>query len=260
MSSLCASTDFGIAGAWLAEYLLESLDAGVVVCDRSARIVQWNAAAARLVGLTEEELAGRRFGDSSWDVSRVDGSCLTERDNPVRVVLDTGEQATAEVLGVRRLDGSRGWVSVTALPVFGPDREVRSALASIVDVTAKINLQRTSVETMLWARSTFEHSLSAHLVFDRQGRVRDWNRSLLRLVDRSDIELIDAHLTDLCDLDLEWVWHELDGAKQAIEGRTLVARGDEQIPVFGFMTRAEWPQVGQAVSAQFLPTVVPSRH
>lgn len=253
------STDFGVAGAWLAEYLLSSLDAGVVVCDRDGRIVQWNATAARLVGMAEEHLAGRRFADGSWKARRLDGSRLTARDNPVRTVFDTGERSTAEVIGVSRPDGTRAWVSVTALPVFGPDREVRSALASIVDVTARVDLQRTNVETMMWARTTFEHSLSAHLVFDRDGRVRDWNRSLLRLVDCSDLELLDARLADVCDLDLDWVWSELDGDRQAIEGRTLVARGGEQVPVFGFMTLADWPQVGRAVSAQFLAAAVQTR-
>jgi PAS domain S-box-containing protein len=259
VSSVYESTDFGIAGAWLAEYLLASLDAGVIVCDHGGRIVQWNATAAQLVGMREEDLAGRRFADGSWGARRLDGSRLTARDNPVRAVFDTGERSAPEVIGVTRPDGARGWISVSALPVFGPDRQVRAALASLVDVTAQVNLQRTNVETMVWARTTFEHSLSAHLVFDRDGRIRDWNRSLLRLVDCSDIELIDAHLADICDLDLEWVWGELDGERQAIEGRTLIDRGGEQIPVFGFLTLADWPQVGRAVSAQFL-AAVPSRH
>lgn len=255
MNGAHTSTEFGIGGAWLAEYTLRALDAGVLVCDGRGRIVQWNTAAARLVGLSEEQIAGRTFGQADWDVTRPDGARLCEDDSPVRRVLASGDVVEAEMVGVRRRGGARAWLALTALPVFGPDAAVRAALVSIVDVSSEINLQRTFVETMRWARSAFEQSLAAHVVFDRAGRVRDWNRSLVRLVERTDAELLDARLDDICDLDLDWIWRSLEsrGGTGAVEGRTRIVRpGREELPVAGFMVLADWPLAGRVVSAQFL--------
>ncbi|MFT4773503.1 MAG: PAS domain S-box-containing protein, partial [Ilumatobacter sp.] len=133
MTDVCSTTEFGIGGAWLAEYTLETLGAGVLYFDRQAEIVQWNVVAARLLGVTEELLAGRGIDDPRWQATRANGDRLSEDDNPVRLVLDSGESNSSECIAVLN-DGRMEWLRITALPIYGPGRQVRGVLASLVPV------------------------------------------------------------------------------------------------------------------------------
>jgi PAS domain S-box-containing protein len=94
------STDFGIGGAWLAEYTLTALGAGIVLFDAAGHATQWSSVAPGLLGLDDETLAGRALHDPALAAVWTDRRPLDDQDDPVQTVLRTGEPLVDVVIGV----------------------------------------------------------------------------------------------------------------------------------------------------------------
>ena len=260
--NVLSSTEFGIGGAWLAEYVLEAVDASVVLFDDTARIVQWNGRAPRVLQQSADELGGRRIGGEGWDVVDADGVRLACRGNPIWDVLVTGHPVAGVVLGVQRPDGTRSSLSLSALPVFNPSGQTRAVLASFSEFDPVDRSEQQAVHE----RWSFEYSLVAHLVVDGQGRVIDWNQRLLDMTGRTEFDVVDRTLDELCNVNLGWLWSALDQAEGApVEGHTWVTRVKQgELPVFGHFRFVDHPSVGRVVvvqlldSAEYVPPTPPS--
>lgn len=63
---------------------------GVFVQEASGNIVEANAAAQRILGVTREELVGRHMAEAPWRTLREDGSLLPPEERPATVCLNTG--------------------------------------------------------------------------------------------------------------------------------------------------------------------------
>lgn len=266
MHPVHTSTDFGIGGAWLAEYTLAALDAGIVFFDANGRASQWNERAAALLGVSEEQLAGRALADA--DLALVDGDRrpLNVASDPVRRVLRDGEAQQSCRVGIPDATDGLVWRTLSLLPVFGPDREPRAVLATVVPVHAPAASTVTtapaapatddgnSTEWQLAARSILKSAITASIVVDRRGNVVEWNDRFLEMTARGEVELIDAHLEDLCDVDLEWVWEQLaQRTDDWVQGTTWALRSDGvEVAVVGRFSQVEWPDVGDVVVIQLL--------
>ena len=262
MDAVHASIEFGLGGPWLAEYTLDALGAGVVMFDASARVSQWSAAAAVLFGVTEQQLAGRSLDDDGLGLVRADLQPLTASDDPVRAVLMTGRPENDVILGRPTGHGDMSWNSISLLPVFGADREPRGVLASIVNVDDQIDSRASSNRWQRLAHSMLRADMTAGLVVDRRGAIVEWNDRALVLSGRSEVEMIGSELSDICDIDLEWVWeHARASETGSIDGVTFVLPyGGAEISVPSRFTLASWPGVGDALLIQLLdPAWFPER-
>jgi PAS domain-containing protein len=254
MDAIHATTDFGIGGAWLAEYTLASIGAGTVLFDASGCVTQWDRSAADLLGVREQELAGSALHmlGACWQ----DHSDVGPQDDPVTAVLRTGDTSSGLVIGVPTGDrGTVRWLTLNLLPVFGVDHAPRAVFASMVDTTAAIEARSTAASWHLAMRSMMRAALAAVVLLDRDGDVLEWNESILSLTDRTEVDLIGARFTDICDVDVEWLWRELDTADAGgVEGVTFVRhRLDREIAVHGRFSAIDHPEYGQIAMAQLLP-------
>lgn len=118
--------------------VLASLDVGVLVQDADTRLLYANAAAERLLGLSNDELLRRDSFDARWEVLRPDGSPFEQQALPVFEALRTGRPVRGIVLGVRRDGGLVSWLSVDALPERGPDDRVAHVVVTLTDITREI--------------------------------------------------------------------------------------------------------------------------
>lgn len=252
MNQVHTSPEFGVGGAWLAEYTLTALDAGVVIFDANACVSQSNQRAATLLGVSEEELAGRTLGDAMLRLVDSNRRPLDATTDPVRQVLASGEPTVSFGVGVLQRPLDIAWRTLSLLPVFGPDRQPRSVLMTVAARTGAGS--PSGAGWQLAARSMLKSGLAATMLVDRSGSVLEWNDRLLDLTGRGDIELIDAHLDDLCDVDAEWVWEQLrDERDEWVQGTTWALRTDgTETAVVGRFAHIEWPEVGDAVMVQLL--------
>lgn len=113
--------------------ILESLHDGIVVQDADGVIVQSNAAAHRILGLSADEMSGRTSLDPLWRAIHEDGSPFPGDEHPAMVTLATGEPVRGGVMGVRKRDGSLTWIVINTALL--PGSGGRQVVASFTDVT-----------------------------------------------------------------------------------------------------------------------------
>ncbi|HET9484463.1 MAG TPA: diguanylate cyclase, partial [Xanthomonadales bacterium] len=118
--------------------LLDTIDKGILVQDADGRIVSANAAAARFLGVTVDELTDATVDADTWSIVDQDGRRLGYRDLPAIKALRTRRVVDSTLVGVYspRLSGY-SWFSVTSVPQFleGND-EPFQVISMFSDVTA----------------------------------------------------------------------------------------------------------------------------
>ncbi|MFZ4574761.1 MAG: PAS domain S-box protein [Phycisphaerales bacterium] len=112
-----------------------ALAEGVVVQNKSGEIVTCNAAAERILGLTFDQMSGRRSTDPRWRATREDGTALPGSEHPAMRTLRSGIPIRGSVMGICTPDGERRYISISTEPVRDTKGEVSSVVASFADIT-----------------------------------------------------------------------------------------------------------------------------
>ena len=146
--------------------IVEALAEGVIVQDGNGQIIQWNAGAERILGLTADQLEGRTSMDASWHATDAQGAMLPSERHPISRARAEGLSIDGEVMGVHRGDGSLAWLSVNARPVpNGGLSDQAAAVATFTDITASLAAAR-ELETLSLVARQSDHAI---LMLDRTG-------------------------------------------------------------------------------------------
>ena len=134
--------------------LFTAISGGVVVHDASGAITNANAAAAEILGLSQDQLLGLTSLDARWHVIHEDGSPWPGDTHPAATTLRTGEPVQGAVMGVFNLDeNDYRWIVVNTQPVFsGGGYLPETVVVNFVDIT---KLKQTE-EALLRSREQFE--------------------------------------------------------------------------------------------------------
>ena len=119
-----------------------ALEEGVVVQDAGGQIISANASAARVLGLSMDQLLGRTSFDPRWRAVRENGTPFAGEDHPVPVALRDGVPVSNVLMGVHHSDAKIAWISINARPLFRQG-EVKpyAAVGSFKDVTEQHDKQ-----------------------------------------------------------------------------------------------------------------------
>ena len=123
---------------------------GLVYINTDGNIISTNEAAEDIFGTSRSELLGRSFDDYILAGKTQDGSELSQNENPVRSVLETGTSLHNLLLKIysHHPKGPR-WVLVNAIPVFRPnDHKAYHAYLTFDDITELI-LTREALQTTM---------------------------------------------------------------------------------------------------------------
>lgn len=138
--------------------LFESMAQGVVYHDQSGAIVDANTSAARMLGLSKDQLLGRTSLDPRWRAIREDGSEFPDELHPAMESLRTGSRVEGTIMGVYIPEEDRyRWISVSAIPQFreGDTRPYR-VFVTFTDITEI----RTTQEALRDNQRLMERALS----------------------------------------------------------------------------------------------------
>jgi PAS domain S-box-containing protein len=116
--------------------LVEALPGAVVEVGRDGSILNANAEATRLLGISYDALTQRVLSDFEPETIFEDGSPASVSDYPVTKALVTGQPQPAITLGVRRKDGEVVWAVYKAVAMRDPTtQEVTGAVVTMMDIT-----------------------------------------------------------------------------------------------------------------------------
>ncbi|MCB1324054.1 MAG: EAL domain-containing protein [Spirochaetales bacterium] len=171
------------------ESVVGALSEGIVIQARSGEIVACNQSAEQILGLSFEQMNGRKSTDPRWRAIYENGEVFPGEEHPAMVTLRTGRPCQGVIMGVHKPDGQLTWIEINSQPLSrrGEDRAY-SVVTSFTDITAR----------------KADQDLIRHQAFhdDLTGLA---NRTLLK--ERLELELAHAARNDsrlavmFCDLD-----------------------------------------------------------
>ncbi|NNN08642.1 MAG: PAS domain S-box protein, partial [Acidimicrobiaceae bacterium] len=125
----------------ISERVLNSMAAGIVLQGEDGVILDYNAAATNLLGVSGDQLVGMKSIDPSWKVVREDGSPLPLDERPSIAALRSGVTSAGIIEGIEVAGQSRRWLSVNSHPVE-LENGYRVVVSSFVDVTSRVQRER----------------------------------------------------------------------------------------------------------------------
>lgn len=184
--------------------LLDNLRSGVVIHAADTRIVDANASACRMLGLTIEQLRGRDAADPHWTFLEEDGQPMTIDRYPVNQVRASGEPLKNFMVGFLRSDlESPLWALCNAFVLRNALGDIENIVVTISDITERMEAELLLRESEALRRSVLD-SLNAHIaVVDRDGVIIAVNEAWRRYgqdhgVSARFIEPIGVSYLNLC--------------------------------------------------------------
>jgi len=116
--------------------LVSNLDAGVVVHASDTRILLANFRAQELLGLTEEQMLGKKDIDAAWHFLRGDDTRMPTEEYPVNVVISTRKPLTNYIAGIKNPKAKDiVWVIINAFPEFDGNYLLKQIVVTFWDYT-----------------------------------------------------------------------------------------------------------------------------
>jgi PAS domain S-box-containing protein len=117
----------------VAGVITQQMSIGIVMQSSTGSIIEANAAAERILGLTRDQMMGRTSIDPRWRSVRADGTAFPGHIHPsMRAIREGGVQR--DLMGVHKPDGTMTWIDIEARRLV--ETADSAVFASFVDVTA----------------------------------------------------------------------------------------------------------------------------
>jgi diguanylate cyclase (GGDEF)-like protein/PAS domain S-box-containing protein len=123
--------------------VVHALEEGLLIYGADGRALSCNAAAQRILGLTEDELLGRAAGAWGIEINHEDGTPVLVEQMPSQRALRTGLPQRDSVLQIVQRDGTELWASVSSHPLL---REGETIPYGVVTAFSDITERRRAQE------------------------------------------------------------------------------------------------------------------
>lgn len=111
---------------------------GIVLMDVEGRILASNDSAARILGISNDEMLGLTSYSPHWKTIHEDGSVFEPETHPVMVTLRTGVVCRNVIMGIHRPNGELRWISINSQPLIRDgESSPYSVVASFSDITER---------------------------------------------------------------------------------------------------------------------------
>jgi len=158
--------------------ILAGLQAGVVVHGPDRRITAFNRQAADLLGVTDEQMSGRRPDDPAWRLVTLDGGPVAEAELPYRRAFATRQPVRDVILGAEcAARGELVWLLINANPILTAAGDVAEVIVTFMDISARIEAERAQREQA----QLLDHASDAIVVRDLNHRILYWNKGAERI-------------------------------------------------------------------------------
>ena len=174
--------------------LIQNIEAAIVVHKSDTQIVMCNPQAENLLGLTEEQLLGKKAIDPDWHFLREDGTVMPVVEYPVNQILAKNSILKNVVTGVHQPNKENiVWVLVNADPVYSDAGEIVQVIVTFIDITDR----KRAEEALTLTRKSIESASDALYWMKPNGTIVDVNEAACRLLGYSRKELLQLSVPDV---------------------------------------------------------------
>ena len=213
--------------------LMTNLEVGIVVHAPDTSILMSNPKAAELLGLGEDQMAGRLAIDPNWKFRYENNLPLPFEQYPVNRILATRKPFRNVILGVIQPTTRKlVWLAVNGFPVFDAQGEITEVLISFIDITER----KLAEEALRLKNLVFDASIAANSISGLDGIITEANDAFAKQWGyASKAEVIGLSISNLLSYDYESLaiitslnkkdeW-EGDYTAKRKDGSTFIAHG-----------------------------------
>ncbi len=125
----------------LYDTIVNNMVEGFVVQNPMGEIVRFNHAATIKLGLTADQLMGKRSIYPNWKSIHEDGTDYPGETHPAMMALATGETQKDKIMGVHRPNGELRWLHINSFPLIRPgESKPYLAVTTFRDITSQKNV------------------------------------------------------------------------------------------------------------------------
>jgi PAS domain S-box-containing protein len=143
--------------------VISALSEGLVVHDKTDKIVMCNHSAAKILGLTVNQLMGKDSYDPRWQALDKEGQPFLPEEHPSMITLRTGQAVDGSIMNVRVGEENRAIISINSRPILDENQQVIGAVATFTDVTER---REAEVRQKKMARQLQDQAHQLQLVMD----------------------------------------------------------------------------------------------
>ncbi len=172
--------------------LFESMVQGVVYQNATGSIISANPAAEGLLGLSLDQMCGRKSIDPHWKAIHEDGSDFPGETHPAMVALKTGEPVKDVIMGIYNpVKENHNWIKVNAIPQFKSNGNTPcQVFTTFDDITESRLTERALKNNQNFLDSIIDQSPFATWISDNKGTIIKCNAALTKLLNITDEQLI----------------------------------------------------------------------
>jgi hypothetical protein len=118
--------------------LINNINAGVIVHDKDGAILSNNIRATELLGLSMEQLRGKKAYDPDWYLLHVNNEKYAYEEYPLNIIKTTKKPVSNHLVGVKRpVTNDVVWLIINGFPVLDSDGQVKEIVLSFTDFTKR---------------------------------------------------------------------------------------------------------------------------
>ncbi len=166
------------------QMLLNDLHVGIVVHDSDTSILYANPAACTLLGLTEEQLYGKKSMDPKWKFFNEDNSEMDLDKYPVNVLLATKEPIETMIIGVNRpANHDVVWLTLNGYVQLDEKGEVGRAVVHFMDISEHRRSQSALAKNQALLAESQRVAKLGGFSFDVKTMEQTWTEETFRILE-----------------------------------------------------------------------------
>jgi PAS domain S-box-containing protein len=163
--------------------LLENLETGIVVHASDTSILRSNPKAWEILGLSDDQLKGKKAIDPTWKFIDEMGESLPLDQYPVNQIVSTKKPISGQIYGIYQPEKKIiNWISANGFPVLDVVGNIKEIVISFIDITERIKAEKELIENKQKYQTLFETSNDVNMLIV-DGVFVDCNNAALSLFD-----------------------------------------------------------------------------
>jgi PAS domain S-box-containing protein len=147
--------------------ILENVAVGIVIFGPEFEILQINASACEMIGVTQDQVISEKLYSFDWEVIHLDGSDFSIEEHPVPKAIKLLKPVKNVIMGVNRpISMDMVWLLVDAIPVLDDFGTLLYVVCSFKDITELKNIE----DELKSSNERFSYSSEA-----TSDAIWDWN-------------------------------------------------------------------------------------